>query len=190
MCGKKENREKTIKKPSRKKRTRIEKLEEEKEALQNRIKETEERNAEYLKQLRYLQADYENSLKRAQREIERISNYGNERFITELLEILDEFELASVASENKSISEEVKTGVQMTLEKLRNALAREGLEVIECENKQFDPEMHQAISKEYSKEHKEGVVVREVRKGYLLKGKVIRPSTVVVSSSKSNPSEE
>lgn len=190
MFGKKENKDRTIKKPSRKKRTRIEKLEEEKKNLQDRLKETESQNTEYLNQLRYLQADYENSLKRAKKEIERISDYGNERLITELLEILDELELASAASENQSISEEVKTGVRMILEKLRNALAREGLKVIECENEQFDPDMHQAISKEYSKEHKEGVVLREVRKGYLLKGKVIRPSTVVVSSSKSDPSEE
>jgi molecular chaperone GrpE len=190
MCGKKENVERATRKPSRRSTTRVKRLEQEKEDLQNRLEEIEEQNAEYLNHLRYLQADYENSLKRAQREIERISHYGSERLIIELLEILDELELASLASENRSVSEEVKIGVRITLEKLRSTLAKEGLEAIECENQKFDPDMHQAISKEYSKEHREGIVLREVRKGYLLKGKVIRPSTVVVSSSKSDTSEE
>jgi len=186
MCGEKGKKEGSRKKPLKRKRSRIAKLEEKIEHLQNRLKEVEEKNTTYLTQLKYLQADYENCLKRAQREIERVSKYGNERLITNLLEILDELELASAVSMDESISEEVRKGVRMTLEKLRGILFKEGLEVIECKNKPFDPKIHQAVSREYSKDHKEGIVIKELRKGYLLRGKVIRPSAVVVSSSKSD----
>jgi len=187
MCGEKKR---TDRKPSRRGKSRIAKLEQEKELLESRLKEAEEKNVDYLNQLMYLKADYENFSKRTEREIERISKYGNERLIIELLGILDELELASAASENDSVSEDVKRGIRMILEKFREILGREGLTVIESENKKFDPEMHQAISKEYSKKHEEGIVLKEIRKGYFLKGKVIRPSTVVVSSSKSNLPKE
>jgi len=165
-------------------RTESVKLKEEIEQLKERLKEEEEKNTAYLTQIKYLQADYENCMKRTQRETERISKYGNERLITNLLEILDELELASDANRDEPISEEVRIGVRMTLEKLKTTLAKEGLTAIECENKPFDPTMHQAISKEYCEDHDEGLVLRELRKGYLLGGKVIRQSTVVVSSSK------
>ncbi len=166
------------------------KLKEEVEQLKERLKEEEEKNAAYLTQMKYLQADYENSLKRTQKEMERISNYGNERLITNLLEILDELQLASAANRDESISEDVRIGVRMTLEKLKTILAKEGLTAIECENRPFDPAMHQAISKEYCEGRDEGLVLRELRKGYLLGGKVIRQSTVVVSSSKPNSPKE
>ena len=171
-------------------RTEFVKLKEEVERLKERLKEEEEKKTAYLTQIKYLQADYDNCLKRTQREIERISEYGNERLITNLLEILDELELASDANRDESISEEVRIGVRRTLEKFKVILAKEGLTAIECENKSFNPTMHQAISKEYCEDHDEGLVLRELRKGYLLGGKVIRQSTVVVSSSKPNSLKE
>jgi len=190
MCG--EAGKKKEKQPSPKKKTtrEIAELEEKLESLQNRLKEEEEKREDYVTQLKYLQADYENCLKRTEREIDRIAKFGNERLIVNLLEVVDELELACEASEDASVSEEVKKGVRMTLEKLLRILNQDGVTVIECENKPFDPKMHQAISRKYSKEQKEGMVLSELRKGYLLRGKVIRPSTVVVSSSKSDPSQE
>jgi len=181
-----ENREEEGKDPTDKS-DRIEKLEKSIEELQGRLKEEEQRSKDYLKKLKYLQADYQNSLRRAEREIERISRCGNERLIKDLLEVLDELEFARSASKEKDVSEEVKRGINMTLNKLHNILAKEGLEVIECKNERFDPNKHQAISKEYSKGDEEGIILRELRKGYLLKGKVIRPSEVVVSSLKREP---
>jgi len=191
MCGEPENKDVESEPSSDKERVKsITELEEKLELLQKQLRLEEEKRDASLKQLKYLQADYENCLKRTQREIERISKFGNERLIASLLEIVDELELACAASEDTAVSEEVKKGVRMTLEKLRRVLDQEGVTVIESENRPFNPEMHQAISKEYSKDHEEGIVLRELRKGYLLRGKVIRPSTVVVSSPESGSSKE
>ncbi len=190
MCGETGKKEERQPSPKKKRSRRIAELEENLEFLQNRLKEEEEKKDAYMTQLKYLQADYENCLKRTEREIDKISKFGNERLIINLLEIVDELELASKAGEDTSVSEEVKKGVKMIHDKLQRILDREGVTVIECENKPFDPKMHQAISKKYAKERREGIVLSEIRRGYLLRGKVIRPSTVVVSTSKSNSSEE
>jgi molecular chaperone GrpE len=171
------------------------KSEEQMELLKEALETEKKRSEEYLSQLKYAQADIENLKKRFDRQISEVKEYANERIITELLDIVDELELAIESGRSSGSAEALIQGVEMTLKKLRKILENEGVMPIECLGEPFDPSKHSAVAKT----EKEGVdgckIVEEVRKGYTMREKVIRPSIVkvVVKPSKSreemNPNE-
>jgi molecular chaperone GrpE len=147
------------------------------------------RSEEYLNRLRYLQADLENFKKRFDREAEQVKNYCTERLVIQLLEIVDELELAVKNGEISTSTETLLEGVEMTLKKLRKVLEQEGVSPIDNpEGKVFDPTRHNAIAVVERDDVKDSTVIEEIRKGYMMRGKVIRPSIVkvAVKSSKNN----
>jgi molecular chaperone GrpE len=150
------------------------------------------RSEDYLTRLKYLQADFENLKKRYDREAEQIKNYGNERLILQLLDVVDELELAVKNGEISTSPESLIEGVEMTLKKLRKVLEQEGVTPIESpEGKFFDPTCHNAIASVERDDVEACTVIEEIRKGYMMKHKVLRPSIVIVSvkSSKNNQNE-
>lgn len=148
----------------------------------DKLLEAEKRRSEdYLNRLRYLQADFENLKRRCDRQLEDVKNYANERIILQLLDVVDELELAVKSGEaNGPETQPLLAGVQMTLKKLRKVLEQEGVTAIECEGQVFDPTKHSAVAKVEREGVKGCIVGEEVRKGYILKDKVIRPSIVKV----------
>jgi molecular chaperone GrpE len=158
--------------------------------------ESEKRRAQdYLNRLTYLQADFENLKKRFDREAEQIKNYCNERIVIQLLDVVDELELAVKNGEISVSSEGLLEGVEMTLKKFRKVLEQEGVTPIESpEGKVFDPTLHNAIAVVEQADMVDGTVIEEIRKGYLMKGKVIRPTIVKVAvkpkNVQSNQTEE
>ena len=146
---------------------------------------------EYLTRLKYLQADFENLKKRFDRQMEEVKNYSTERLVLELLDVVDELELALKTAQSAISPQPLAEGVQMTMKKLRKVLEQEGVSPIECtEGKVFDPSRHHAIATVERDDVKECVVVEEVRKGYSMKDKVIRPSIVKVAVNPSKSQEE
>jgi molecular chaperone GrpE len=146
-----------------------------------------------LTRLKYLQADFENLKKRCDRQIAEAKNYGTERLILELLEVADELELALKTAQSTESAKLLIEGVQMTLKKLRKVLEQEGVSPIECEaGKVFNPACHNAVAAAERDDVEACVVTEEVRKGYIMKDKVIRPSIVkvAVKSSKSQTEKE
>jgi molecular chaperone GrpE len=144
------------------------------------------RSEDYLTRLKYLQADLENLKKRFDREIEQVKNYCNERLIIQLLDIVDELELAVKNGEISTEPQVLLEGVEMTLKKLRKVLEQEGVTPIDNpEGKVFDPSRHNAIAAVERDDVAEGTVIEEIRKGYMMRGKVIRPSIVKVAVKKS-----
>jgi molecular chaperone GrpE len=141
------------------------------------------RSEDYLTRLKYLQADFENIKKRFEREKEQTKSYCTERIVTQLLDVVDELELAvKVANCADNSQKNLVEGVEMTLKKLRKVLEQEGVCPIECTvGTVFDPSNHNAIAADESNEVKECTVIEEIRKGYNMKGKVLRPSTVKVA---------
>jgi molecular chaperone GrpE len=140
------------------------------------------RSEDYLTRLKYLQADFENYKKRSDREAEQIKSYCNERLLIQLLDIVDELELAVKNGEISNSTETLLEGVEMTLKKLRKVLEQEGVFPIENpEGKAFDPSRHYAIATVESDDVTESTVVEELRKGYMMRGKVIRPTIVKVA---------
>jgi molecular chaperone GrpE len=153
------------------------------------------RSEDYLTRLRYLQADLENFKKRSDRETEQIKNYCTERLVIPLLDVVDELELAVKNAEISTSPEGWLEGVEMTLKKLRKVLEQEGVSPIDNpEGKIFDPSLHNAIAAVEQDGIPEGTVLEEIRKGYIMRGKVIRPTIVKVvvkkSQNQSNQTEE
>jgi molecular chaperone GrpE len=128
-----------------------------------------------------LQADYDNFRRRTRQEKEEIYKYASEKLINTLLPVLDNFELA-LSAEGDSI-ENIKAGVQMIYKQLLDVLATEGVAPIPAVGEQFDPLKHEAVLRAESDEHPDNTIVQELRRGYFLKDKVIRPSMVKVVKS-------
>jgi molecular chaperone GrpE len=148
------------------------------------------RSEEYLTRLKYLQADFENLKKRCDRQMAEVKNYCTERLVLELLNVVDELELALKTAQNANSAQPLIEGVQMTLKKLRKVLEQEGVFSIDCEGKVFDPSKHNAIATIERHDVDECVVAEEVRKGYIMKDKVIRPSIVKVAVNPSKSQKE
>jgi molecular chaperone GrpE len=153
------------------------------------------RSEDYLTRLRYLQADFENYKKRSDREAEQTKNYCTERMVIGLLDVVDELELAVKNGEISTSTETLLEGVEMTLKKLRKVLEQEGVSAIDNpEGKVFDPARHNAIAAVERDDVEDSTVIEEIRKGYMMKGKVIRPTIVKVAvkpkNNQSNKMEE
>lgn len=132
----------------------------------------------YLEDLKRVAADFDNYRKRTQREMSENVERASQRVILGLLPVLDSFDLA-VAHEPETDSEaNLLGGVNGTRQQLLDALAKEGLEPIPTVGEVFDPEIHEAVTMAGTPEHP--VVVGEVRRGYTLRGRVIRAALVAV----------
>jgi len=149
--------------------------------LKEALEQEKERADEYLNRLKYLQADFENYQKRVKREQEELVKRGNEQLIVKLLSVIDDLERAIEAAKSSSDKEGLVTGVEMVLKELQATLAEEGLSQIEAVGKPLDPELHEAIGTVETDQYPENIIVRVLRKGYSLNGKVIRPSMVEVA---------
>lgn len=128
-------------------------------------------------------ADLENFKKRAARERQDAIRFANASVFEKLIPALDNFDMAMAAAnsaEDHSM-ESLKTGVAMIYNQLKAALADTGLEEIDATNQPFDPNLHEAVSHQDSAELPEGQVLQQLRKGYKLKERLIRPASVVVS---------
>ena len=162
------------------------------ETLEKVLETERKRSEEYLTQLRYARADVENLKKRFDRQLEDAKTYANERIIIELLDVVDELEMAVKSATSCDSAETLVQGVEMTLRKFTKILENEEVSSIRSVGEPFDPEKHNAVAR-IEKEDVEGcTIIEEVRKGYIMRGKVIRPSIVkvVVPSSQSHKETE
>lgn len=137
--------------------------------------------SEYRDHLMRLQAEFENYRKRVLREQTQAIEMASEPLVRRLLEVLDEFELALMAAEQKPDFEKFLHGVELVYAKLVDTLRGEGLERIEAaEGKPFNPELHEALMGSGTGDG-EPVVADVLRQGYTLRGRVIRPAGVRVT---------
>ena len=125
-------------------------------------------------------ADTENLKKRLNAEAEQTRKYRIQSFAKEILPVIDNLERALQTSVEEA-DEGFKKGVEMTYNQLIAALKNEGVEEIDCLNKEFDPNFHQAIMQEKKEGVKSGVVIEVLQKGYVLKDRILRPAMVKVS---------
>jgi molecular chaperone GrpE len=146
------------------------------EQLKKELEEQTRQAQESLDQLKYLQADFDNFRKWYAKEKDLITTLANERLIQDLLVILDDFERALPALEQ----EKNREGMQMVYKKLVKILSGYGLEPIECVGKKFDPNTHEALCKERCGEET-GTILEDLKKGYRLNSRVIRPPKVKIA---------
>ena len=145
------------------------------EELENKVKELEDR-------LLREKAEMINYRKRKDEDVARMLKFGNEDLVTEMLPIIDNFESA-IKMDDDNLEDEVSkflTGFKMIYCNLISILEKYDVKVIDGNNKPFDPTYHQAVIQEKS-DLESGMVIEVLRKGYILKDKVIRPAMVKVS---------
>ena len=128
------------------------------------------------------QADFDNYKKRAAREKEEAIKFANSSLLERLIAIVDNFELGLSAARAEGELSPIYSGMSMVLKQLTDFLADNGLQPIASEGQKFDPNLHEAIAHEPSNDIPEGTVIRQTRRGYRLKDRLLRPSSVVVSS--------
>ncbi|MBA3660243.1 MAG: nucleotide exchange factor GrpE [Gammaproteobacteria bacterium] len=150
------------------------------EELMQKLEEAEQKSNQHWERILRMQADNENYHRRTERDIANAHKYALEKFVTELLPIIDSLELC-ISSEAPKEAKAILEGVELTLKMFYTALEKFGIVQINPLNKPFDPEHEQAISMQYNPKVKPGTVVGVLQKGYLLNNRLVRPALVIVS---------
>jgi len=147
------------------------------------LKEKAAKADEHWDRLLRTTADLENFKKRAARERQEAIKFANASLLEKLIPALDNFDMALAAANNaeNDSMESLKTGIAMIYNQLKAALADTGLEEIDATNQPFDPNLHEAVSHQESADVPEGQVLQQLRKGYKLRERLIRPASVVVA---------
>ncbi|WP_145083882.1 nucleotide exchange factor GrpE [Aureliella helgolandensis] len=128
-------------------------------------------------------AELENFRKRMQRDSEQQLKYANTALIRDLLEAIDNLDRAiGAAQEDAANPQSLLEGVKLVRQQFTTALAKHGCTVIDGVGSQFDPNVHEAISQMPSEQYAAGTVAQEVAVGYKLHDRVVRPSSVIVST--------
>jgi molecular chaperone GrpE len=136
-------------------------------------------------------ADFENFKKRAARERHEAAQSATAALIHKLLPVLDHFEMAQAAAQNAQAPQggmaALQDGITMIQQQLKNILTETGLEEVDASNHSFDPALHEAVSQLETADAPEGQVVQQIRKGYKMRDRLLRPATVVVAKKPATP---
>ncbi len=153
------------------------------EALRKQIecleKQVELERANHLRAL----ADFQNFKRRIEEQRGELAQFANRELILGLLPVLDNFERALAAAEQTGSYEALVSGVGLTLRQLQDFLKKNGVETIEAQGKEFDPEFHEAVARVEDSEHPDNTIVDELQRGYMMHSRVLRPAMVKVARS-------
>ena len=149
-------------------------------ALKAQVESLQAALAEKDNRVKRLQADFENFRRRTSKEREELANVVTQDLLKGMLPILDNFDRA-MAAEQKD-SESFQKGVEMIYTQHHETLKNDGLEPIETAGQKFDPNFHQAVMRVENPDLEDDTIAQELQKGYIVKGRVIRPSMVQVVS--------
>ncbi len=137
--------------------------------------------AENWDRLLRLTADFDNYKKRAARERQEAVSFANENLLAKLLPVMDAFDMALAATTSDSSAKSLQAGIVMVANQLKSALAEAGLEEINATGKPFDPNLHEAVAQEETADAPEGEIIRQTRKGYKFRQRLLRPAGVIVA---------
>jgi molecular chaperone GrpE len=147
------------------------------EELKARAEERDNFESKWLK----VHAEYENTRKRLEKEKTDHVKFANEGIVSQLFPIVDNFDMAFEAMEKAKDKAAVMDGIRLVQKEFHRILEDNGVERIETEGKQFDPNVHEAVAAVETDEYPDGVILEEVRPGYLLNGRLLRPAQVRVA---------
>lgn len=135
-------------------------------------------NQQYLR----LAADFDNYRKRQEQERENLLKFGTENALKKMLEVVDNFERGEKALQNVEDCQQVKDSFNLVHKQVVETLQKLGLEEIEAEGKEFDPNFHDAVMQTPTNEHEEHTIITVLQKGYKMGEKVLRPALVNVAT--------
>jgi molecular chaperone GrpE len=151
------------------------------EELKQKLEEKEKEFTELRGRLLYQQADFENFKKLKAKEKQEALKFGNETLVKELLPVIDNLERAIQHGCKTEDAKAIVEGVQLTLNSFLKVLEKFGVTRVDALEKEFDPNVHEAIAQETREDKAPGTVVTELQKGYIMDGRLLRPSMVTVA---------
>ena len=146
-------------------------IKKEKEKVKNLKKELDEKKDQLLRTL----ADFQNYKKRVEKEMEDAIKYSREELISKFLDVQENLQ---------RIDKPDSKGLQMIMNQLKGIFEEEGIKEIEAVGKKFDHDLHHTLSIVETNEHDDGIVIEEIKKGYLVNDRILRPSLVMVAKNK------
>jgi molecular chaperone GrpE len=153
------------------------------ETLKTKLQTAEQKRDEYLDLAQRTRADFENYQKRMQRDLTQERRYAQAPLALDLLGAIDNLERATAAAEQAGEKGPLVQGVAMVHSQLLDILRRHGITRIEALGLPFDPNLHQAVMQQPSKDHPPMTVVQVLESGYMIHERVLRPARVAVSAS-------
>lgn len=157
--------------------------------LKKRISALELELAETKDKLLRSYADFDNFRKRASKEMKDLRTIIKADTMVPILNVFDHFNMALDAAEKKPDFKVLDDGMKMILSEFGKAMNELDIKTLEvAEGQEFDPNVHEAVSKEYSEKHEEGKILRQWKQGYKMGDRLLRPAVVVVSSGPQLPS--
>lgn len=160
----------------------VEALRAEIESVKNELRKAKESSESSLNKVRYLMADFDNYRKQMEKQLASKAESIKAELLLKFLNIRDDYLRAlSVARQSKSEQVVVIEGLEGILKNIDSLLASEGVREIEAVGTPFDPNVHDAIAYSARDDLAENTVTAEIRKGYILNGRVLRPSLVEIS---------
>ena len=157
------------------------------EALKQSLAEERAKAEGYLANWQRAQADLINYKRRSEQEREELGKFANATFMYSLLPILDDLERAFASIPSKLTQLNWVEGIRLIGRKLQASLEAQGLSQIKAEGEPFDPNLHEAVRQDKGKE---GIVIEELQKGYLLHDRLLRPTMVVVGNGEEEYKED
>lgn len=148
------------------------------------LPEESQKNQEQWEHLLRLKADLENTRKRLEREKLEAVKFANERLLIEILPIVDNLDRAMTSLAEGHDPEKVKKGLEIAQSEIHAVLEGHGVQVVKSVGEVFDPQFHEAVAVAETPDAEDGTVLDEIQRGYLLNGRLIRPSKVRIAQKK------
>jgi len=186
-----------VKDELKEKQKRLSELQKELSSLRKKFKEqkkelnsVDKEAGQYLEYLKRLKAEFDNYKKRNSKEQTRRISLFSEDLIKQFLPIVDDLERALDLEKKTKDRASFVQGIEIIFNQLKNTLEKQGLKQIKAKGELFDPRLHEAIMKVELEEYSDNVVVEEMRKGYKLKDRVLRPTMVKVNKTGNKDSKK
>ncbi len=151
------------------------------ESLQNQLNKEKELSQANKDLALRAQAEMDNLRKRTARDVENAHKYALEKFVNELLPIMDSLELGISAAESAENIDDLREGMDLTVKMFNTAMDKFNVKALEPQGEKFNPEQHEAVSMQEIEGAESGTVVTVMQKGYELNGRLVRPAMVVVA---------
>lgn len=155
-----------------------------------RLQEAEKRSKEYENLYKRMAADFENFRRRMEREKEEVASQGMRRVVESLLPALDDIDRAKLMLNKDMPSDKLLENLHLVINRLHQSLDIVGIQPIDVLGKPFDPKLHEPVQQIETHELPDGHIIHELRKGYCLEGKVIRPALVNVAANPGTKDKE
>jgi molecular chaperone GrpE len=156
-------------------------VQEEKEVLRHELEGASAKADEYLEGWQRARAEFSNYKKRVEREQSQTFQIAAGKIFKRYLEVIDDLDRALKNSPKEGDGAVWADGIELVYRKMISIMENEGVSIMETDGKEFDPNLHEAVSSEESDEHESGEIIETLQKGYLIGDRVLRPAMVRVA---------